>query len=145
MYLVTFHRRHTHVEYTVKSNWADTGVGPLILPYCALINSRGEILCSDAFTLHLWTPHTLSSQPNFHHQTQRLIRLTRIWGRLLYACVRVNVCGPHLWHALRLGLCFAVFTQRPSGGFQPVKVSSLPGCCRAIWLEVSVAAVVRLH
>lgn len=34
---------------------------------------------------------TLSSQPNFHHQTEHLIRLPRIWGLLLFAHVALSM------------------------------------------------------
>lgn len=136
MYLVTLHHWHTQWNQTGETQLS----GSLILPCCALINSTGEIQCSDAFTVHLWAPHTLSSQPNFHHQTQCLIRLTRIWGLLLYAWGSGCVWAP-LWHELQLHLC-CIHTEAKLGG--AVSVSSLPGCFGA-WLEASVAPVVGHH
>lgn len=88
---------------TVKTNRADTGVRALSLSRGALVYSRGEILCSGAFKLG--TPHyILSSQPNFHHQKLYLIRLTRKWGLLLYACACECVWAS-VWRALPLSLC----------------------------------------
>lgn len=125
---------------TVKSNQADTGVGPLILPWCALINSRAEILCSDAFTQHLWTPHTLSSQPNFHHQTQHLIRPMRPTFKMH---VRVSECQRLSAIRCSSAFCCFVFTQRPNKELSTCEsmitswvlrrlTGGLPGCsCRA--------------
>lgn len=125
----------------VKSNQADPGVWPLILPCCALINSRGEILCSDAFTLHLWTPQPLSSQPSFYHQTKHLMRLSRVRGQLLNASVRA--CGwASVPHVLQLGLCCWIYRGQP-GNFQQSMITSwVP---RHLTRGLSVAAVVRLH
>lgn len=125
----------------VKSNQAEPGVWPLILPCCALINSRGEILCSDAFTLHLWTPQPLSSQPSFYHQTKHLMRLSRVRGQLLNASVRA--CGwASVPHVLQLGLCCWIYRGQP-GNFQQSMITSwVP---RHPTRGLSVAAVVRLH
>lgn len=135
----------------MKSKWVDAGVEPLILPCFALINSRGEILCSDAFTLHLWTPHTLSSQPNFHHQTQRLIRLTRIWGQLLYACACESVCGLLFDMCCTSAFCSRVHTEAKrwwwGGGFNLLKYDHFLGALESDWrpLWLWLSGSIRRH